>query len=595
MVRRTILCRMSVLPPENLIGMNGLQVKGTKAVSKDTKGLPRGSLLVLSNYSTTFREIKLPGHRIYYVPPRMVGSIADWSGKDRTDGASWLVDHAADMGFNAIWFSPLGQPTAVEKISHGQMRSGSYYAQRDHFRLGDEFSAGMGSDEDLKHLQHFAQKAREKGVRLYADLVCNHVAADHPLVHDEDRAIADILKKTGGEVEHIRGSKGKLIGLAWREDGEEKSFYLKFRRKDDFTLLIGGPAEDPWSDVAHINYSSPEAKRFFIFGDDKEQGYFKKVIDWSLKAGFSDFRCDAAYLIPPDCWQALISHAHAQKPDAVFMAETLTTDVEKVERLQKATITDAGGKTRPAFDLGMLGIYWWNFRDDWLPKAEVPRVNAMAKFGGAGSPDNHDTENTIAGSARKAFNNAADANRHIAEVSVRDYAVAVMTGNSSYMQMGYEYCNEKQNHVFKGQVTPQDFANLQNTRGGGEMDIRARIRAINELHESLDIKNCRVAFRHHGTVGDGSILRLALDYVDADSGAVKASAVLLMNRKPEKGPVALPAAYADELAQAGLSAAESNDSGGAIRDVAIFHTPLPPAAAPQAAPRRAAGGRHPRP
>src|SRR6218665_811074 len=106
------------------------------------------------------KDDHLPGHRIYYVPPRMVGAIQDWSGKDAASGASWLLDHVADQKFNAIWFSPMGQPTAVEKISHGQMRGGSYYAQRDHFRLGDEFSAGKSDDEDLKHLQHFAAKAK---------------------------------------------------------------------------------------------------------------------------------------------------------------------------------------------------------------------------------------------------------------------------------------------------------------------------------------------------------------------------------------------------------------------------------------------------
>lgn len=537
----------------------------------------------------------MPGHRIYYVPPRMVGAINDWSGKDAPDGASWLLDHVADQKFNAIWFSPMGQPTAVEKISHGQMRSGSYYAQRDHFRLGDEFSAGKGDDEDIKHLQHFAQKAKEKGVRLYADLVCNHVAADHSLVAAEDAAIADIKRDARGSITPLHGLDGSLIGIKWPAAHGDQEYLFKFKRNDDFTLQIGGPAEDPWSDVAHINYASPEAKRFFIFGDQNEQGYFKKVIDWSIKAGFTDFRCDAAYLIPPDCWQALITHARNQKPDAVFMAETLTTDTQKVEEMRKATITEANGKTRPAFDLGMLGIYWWNFRDDWLPKHEVPRVNAMAKFGGAGSPDNHDTENTIAGSARKAFNRAATPDRHVAEVSVRDYAVAVMTGNSSYVQMGYEFCNEKQNHVFKGQVSPQDFKNLQTKRVGGTLDIRDRIRAINDLHSKMDVKNCRVAFRHYGEVGDGAILRLALDYVDADSGAVKASAVLLLNRKPEKGAAAVPQAYIDEMSAAGLQSADMNKKSHEINDVTIFHTPVGGMPAARPAPRQAAGGRGPRP
>lgn len=531
----------------------------------------------------------MPGHRIYYVPPRMVGPVNDWSGKDRVDGASWLIDHVADQKFNAIWFSPMGQPTAVEKISHGQMRSGSYYAQRDHFRLGDEFTAGQGAGEDLKHLQHFAQKAKEKGIRLYADLVCNHVAADHALVIAEDAAIADIKSGAQGAVMPLHGADGSLIGIKWPAAHGDQEYLFKFKRNSDLTLQIGGPAEDPWSDVAHINYASPEAKRFFIFGDQNEQGYFKKVIDWSIKAGFTDFRCDAAYLIPPDCWQALITHAHSQKPDAVFMAETLTTDTQKVEEMRKAIITDNSGKTRPAFDLGMLGIYWWNFCDDWLPKHEVPRVNAMAKFGGAGSPDNHDTENTIAGSARKAFNRTAAPDRHIAEVSVRDYAVAVMTGNSSYVQMGYEFCNEKQNHVFKGQVTPQDFKNLQDSRTGGMLDIRDRIRAINDLHENLGVKNCRVAFRQYGAVGDGAILRLALDYIDADSGAVQASAVLLLNRKPENGAAALPQACIKEMADAGLHAADANKKPYEIKDVAIFHTPPPAAPAAQPVPRRAGG------
>src|SRR5690606_34711213 len=136
----------------------------------------------------------------------------------------------------------------------------------------------------------------------------------------------------------------------------------------------------------------------------------------------------------------LINHAHTKNPDAVFMAETLTTEVEKVDRMAKAKIKDKNGQDRPAFDLGMLGIYWWNFSDDWLPEAEVPRVAAMSKFGGAGSPDNHDTDNTIAGSVRKAFNRAAGTDAAVAQVSLRDYAVAVLAGNSSYMQMGYEFC-----------------------------------------------------------------------------------------------------------------------------------------------------------
>lgn len=532
----------------------------------------------------------MPGHRIYYVPPRMAGSVADWSGKDAADGASWLVDQVADMGFNAIWFSPMGELTGVEKVSHGQKLSGSYYAVKDHFKLDPEFSAGKGEAADKEYLRHFAAKAKEKGVHLYADLVCNHVAADHPLVFEENDAIAKIIKDSGGEVDHIRSSKGKFIGLRWSEDGVEKEFYFKFRRKDDdLGLQIGGPAEDPWSDVAHINYSSPEAKRFFIFGDDKQEAYFKKVIDWSLDVGFTDFRCDAAYLIPPDCWEALINHAHSKSPEAVFMAETLTTEVEKVDRLAKAKIKDANGNERPAFDLGMHGIYWWNFRDDWLPKAEAPRVAAMSKFGGAGSPDNHDTDSTIAGSARKAFNHAAKPDDAVAGVSIRDYAVALLTGNSSYMQMGYELCNEKQNHVFKGQVSPADYKNLEAKNAGTVLDLRDRIRALNELHESLGVENCRAVFKNHTTLENDKVIGIHIEYRDADTDQLKASIALLLNRKPEKEPVPLSEALSQRLKNEGLQPAENTVKSININDIMTFHSPLP-SQMTASAPRRRAGG-----
>jgi len=522
----------------------------------------------------------------------MAGSIADWSGKDKADGASWLVDQAAGLGFNAIWFSPMGVLTGVEKISHGQKLSGSYYAVKDHFKLDPEFSAGQGDAADLEHLRHFAAKAKEKGVHLYADLVCNHVAADHPLVFAENDAIAEILKKADGAPDHIRSSKGKFIGLRWSEGGEEKEFYFKFRRKDDLSLQIGGPAEDPWTDVAHINYSSPEARRFFIFGDDREEAYFKKVIDWCLDAGFTDFRCDAAYLIPPDCWEALVNYAHDKRSEAVFMAETLTTEVEKVERMAKAKIRDAAGKERPAFDLGMHGTYWWNFRDDWLPKGEVPRVAAMAKFGGAGSPDNHDTDNTIAGSARKAFNMAARPDDVVAAVSIRDYAVALLTGNSCYMQMGYELCNEKQNHVFRGQVSPDDYKKLERKNGGTVLDLRDRIRALNELHDSLGIENCRAVFKNHTTLENDRLIGLHIEYRDADTDALTATVALLLNRKPEKEPVPLSDTLARRLKNEGLQPAEGMAEMKEINDIMIFHSPLPSAPSPAvtAAPRRRAGG-----
>ncbi|MGE3624700.1 MAG: alpha-amylase family glycosyl hydrolase [Bdellovibrionales bacterium] len=220
----------------------------------------------------------MPNQKIYYVSPRMVGAIQNWSGADDPAGRSWLIDHAQSMGFNAMWFSPFHQTTAVEKTVHGQKLTGSYYAIKDHFCLDTEFSSGDKA-QDIDHLRHFCRTAQDKGVKLYADLVFNHVAADHPLVVAENRHVNDILQRAQGGAHPIHTEKDKVIGMAWSEDGIKKSFHFKFRRKADFSLSVGGPAEDPWSDVAEVNYSSPAARKFFVEGEDGKKGYFKQVID----------------------------------------------------------------------------------------------------------------------------------------------------------------------------------------------------------------------------------------------------------------------------------------------------------------------------
>ncbi len=476
---------------------------------------------------------------------------------------SWLLHHVADLGFNAIWFSPMSVTSAVEKHAHGQKQTGSYYAIRDHFSLDPEFSSGS-PERDSAHLKHFCHEAQKNGIRVFADLVFNHVAIDHALVQQEEREINDIKNVAGRNFECIYGHKNKLIGLSYEDQGQKKAFYFKFRRNDDLSLLIGGPAEDPWSDVAQVNYSSPAARKFFVEDDN---ALFKKVIDWHLDHGFTGFRCDAAYKIPPEAWQELIGYAKSKNPDTVFLAETLCHDQHKVERLSNAKIDG-----KPAFDLGMLGHYWWNFEDSWLPREEAPRIQGMSRYGGAGAPDNHDTQDTLAGNFRKAFNYGARADEAIAEICIRNYAVSTLTANSVYMQMGYEFCNEKQNHVFKGMVTPEDWQKLAQKRSkdGCVLNISARIREINEIKEKMGVEHCLVSIKATQPLENGKLVSLHCVYTDAETGQKKGDIVLTLNKKPEHGPVSL--------------------NGQEIRDVSISITPAPekirPAASLKAAGRK---------
>ena len=494
----------------------------------------------------------MPGLRIYYVPPRLAGRVSEWSGLESPDGRSWLLDRAEDLKFNAIWFSPMQVTTQIEKQHDGKPATGSLYAIRDHFAIDREFSAEPGMQRrssyppeeraridayDREHLRHFTKKAKEKGITVFADLVFNHVAADHPLVLEENKMIEKI-RQEGSNVLPIY-KDNELTGVFWRNGtyGEGYVEHFKFKRKADFSLVVGGTPQDPWSDVAEVNYASPEAERFFITGDKNNKGYWKQVIDWQMDLGFDAFRCDVAYKVPPGCWKDIVAYAKDKNPSAVFMAETLGGPDATVERMAEARV-GSGSDERPAFDLGMLSTYWWNFRDKWLPEDELPRIQKMAQFGGAGFPDNHDTPETLAGHFNRAFAGLKDRDRAVASLCLRNYAVAALACNSHYMQMGFELCKETQNGVFKGTGSPEEWKKLVSGRGADHaLNISDGIRRINEIKESLDIDNTRIVFRDNAPVKNGFLVKIHCAYVDIKTGEEKAEIILLLNSKPEKGPV----------------------------------------------------------
>jgi hypothetical protein len=572
----------------------------------------------------------LPGQRIYYVPPRLVGSIADWSGKDSPDGRSWLLDRAERLKFNAVWFSPFFETSHRKTINaEGQPVSNSLYATRHHGVLDPEFSAtkafisreGLSAKElaeidrkDREHLDHFTAQAKRQGltVMAMADLVFNHLASDHPAVLQEEQEVEAILQRAKAQgatvkpiTKTVKDKNGKdeerVIGLSYTDHAQvggspEKQLYFKFCRNHQFETLNIGMTTG--YDTAQINYESPAAKQFFVTGENGQPGYWKQVMDWCMDRGLSDFRCDIAYRVPPDWWTELITHARQRDPHTVFMAETLGGSDEEIRRMAEIRVKDADGKERPGFDLGMISNYWWNFTDDWLPDGEVPRLGKMAKFGGAASPDSHDTKETLAGAFQKALKGQANRDKLVADISARNYAISAFIGNSVYMQMGYELCKETQNGVFKGDGSPAELQELMKQRDASHpLNIESRIAAINGLKESLGLDNCIVTISEHKEMQDGKFIKLACEYADADTGKKVADVVLVLNKSPEKnGTVQVTDPKLLDLETSGLS--HMHDKGGklVVRDFLIYHTPaedifkaqLPPPA-PKAARRARAG------
>ncbi|MEZ0223731.1 MAG: hypothetical protein ACAH83_04195 [Alphaproteobacteria bacterium] len=546
----------------------------------------------------------MPGHSIYYIPPRLVGSIANWSGKDSPDGRSWLLDNAQSLGFDTVWFSPFFETTHLRAATgDGNPSENCLYAIRGHGVFDPEFSAtkmtGTRDDYssidlaaidklDREHLDHFTAQATKQGVKVVpmADLVFNHVAADHPAVTQERKDINAILsalpkdqqlrliKKTMKDHDDVE--KENIIGIAYTDaSGANKEYLFKFAYNDKLEVLDW--QGKPNLETAQINYASPAARDFFVSGADGQDGYWKQVINWYMDRGMQDFRCDVAYRVPPDWWEELITHAATRNPNVFMMAETLGGSDMAMRHMAHIKVQDANGKERPGFDLGMISNYWWNFTDGWLPDQELPRLKKMAKYGGAASPDNHDTPETLAGKFQKAFKNKDKHDQIVADICMRNFTVSSLIGNSVFMQMGYELCKETQNGVFKGQGSPEEWKDLVKARPAGHvLNISERVKAVNALKKSLCVENCYVDIMEHREMQDGKLIKLACDYVDADTGDKIAEAVMVINKKPEDGPV--------DVTDSGLLGLENNDklkrmdakgeNRPVVRDVLIYHTPL---------------------
>lgn len=540
-----------------------------------------------------------------------MGSIADWSGKDAPDGASWLADHAKSMNFNSIWLSPFFETTQLKAaVPEGHPADNSLYATRNHGVFDPEFSAtkiaGARSGEtpetlaaidalDSAHLKHFTAEAGKAGIRVMADLVFNQFAADHPLVIDENAKLAAILKTLPqgakpalitAETTTLTGGKDtEVVGISYKENGVQKEFHFKFARDEDLNCLDWRLVKG--NETAQINFASPAAREFFIGGTDGKPGYLKGLIDWYLDHGFKDFRCDIAYRLPADWWQELITHARDRLPDAGFMAETLGAPDAAMKKMTQIKTVGADGVERPGFDLGMVSNYWWNFTDSWLPQGEAARLRDMAKFGGAASPDNHDTPETLAGQFQKACKGKDKCDENVAAIAVRNYAVSAFIANAVYMQMGYEYNKEKQNGVFKDQVTTQDWADLaaRADNPAHPLNIAARIKGINDLKQSLGLDNAIARVKEHAEMQDGRLIKLAVEYTDADTGRKLADVVMVLNKKPENGSVTVLDSALRDLETGPLKRLDSSgETAVSVRDVVIYHTPVSDTVAPKAAP-----------
>lgn len=155
------------------------------------------------------------------------------------------------MGVKILWFMPI-QPIG-EKNRKGGL--GSYYSISDYTAV----NAHYGTLDDFKAV---VAEAHERGMLVILDWVANHTAYDHP----------------------------------WTE--EHPDWYTR-----DEEGNIVSPVKD-WSDVADLNYEKPALRKAM----QEEMKY------WINEAGIDGFRCDVAYMVPMDFWEATRRELDSIKP-----------------------------------------------------------------------------------------------------------------------------------------------------------------------------------------------------------------------------------------------------------------------------------------
>ncbi len=186
------------------------------------------------------------------------------------------LDDLKDLGMDIVWLMPINP--VGQKLKKGTL--GSPYCVRDFYAISPDY----GTTNDLKRL---VEEVHKRDMKIIMDIVAGQTAWDSALM-------------------------------------EHPEFYLK----DATGKII--PPKPEWTDVAGLDYANPDLRRYMI-------GVMKY---WLKEFNLDGFRCDVAYTVPVDFWEAARAELEKINPHIVIIA-------------------DAGGKPSlltKAFDMD----YAWN-------------------------------------------------------------------------------------------------------------------------------------------------------------------------------------------------------------------------------------------
>jgi glycosidase len=173
-----------------------------------------------------------------------------------------------ELGVDILWLMPI-HPIS-EKNRKGSL--GSYYSVKDYKAVNPEF----GTMDDFKAL---VNKAHEMGFKVIIDWVANHTGWDNQWIADH------------------------------------KDWYTQ----DSLGNVI--PPNPDWSDIADLNFDSQPMRRAMIDAMDF----------WVRETNIDGFRCDVAWGIPQDFWEAATASL-----DSIKQVYMLAEDEDHPAFLDKA-------------------------------------------------------------------------------------------------------------------------------------------------------------------------------------------------------------------------------------------------------------------
>jgi starch synthase (maltosyl-transferring) len=342
--------------------------------------------------------------KLYNLFPRLAGPFDRWTPH---------LERAAGMGFDWVFVNPIQQLG----------RSGSLYSIADYFSINQSLLTPGSDLEPDAQVQAMAEVADQHGLSLMIDLVINHCAEDSPLVS----AHPDWFVRHNNRIAHPYCIEANGHKVVWR-DLAQFDHQQALRRADATDGLLT---------------------------------YCVRLVEHLIELGFRGFRCDAAYQVPAELWQRLITRVRERHPNTLFAAETLGCTPEQTRETAEA-----------GFDAIFNSAKWWDFNGTWLlDQYELTRHIAPS----IGFPESHDTPRMF-----EEFHQNADALR-------QRYLFTALFSSGVMIPIGFEFGFRRRLDVVETTADDWETPNL---------DLTDFITQVNAIKDSVPLLDAEGRIEH---------------------------------------------------------------------------------------------------